>query len=64
MARTLRQDNGEPDDPAFLPALEEIELYTCSMTDNIQPESQLAAFQPFVSERQQAGRPVEAFFRR
>ena len=64
MARTLHQDYGEPDNPAFLPALEEIELYTCSMTDNIQPESQLAAFQPFVSARQQAGRSVKVFFRR
>jgi hypothetical protein len=64
MARTLRQDHGEPEDSAFFPALEEIELYACSLNDKTRPESQLAAFQPFVSARQQAGRPVKVFLLR
>ena len=63
IARTLLQDHEEPDDPALLPALEEIELSKDSL---LSPESQrgseLAAFGPFVSARQQAGRPVKVFF--
>ncbi|KAF8473650.1 hypothetical protein DFH94DRAFT_137259 [Russula ochroleuca] len=64
IARTLLQDHEEPGcDLAFLPALEEIELGKNSMST---PESQrgleLAAFEPFVSVRQQAGRPVKVFF--
>jgi len=67
IARTLfqdHQDHGEPDDLAFLPALEEIDL-----GEKLKPfyeserRSQLAAFQPFVSARQRAGRPVKVFFR-
>ncbi|KAH9994203.1 hypothetical protein BJV77DRAFT_1066840 [Russula vinacea] len=63
IARTLLQDHEEPDDLALLPALEEIELSKGSL---LSPESQrgseLAAFGPFVSARQQAGRPVKVFF--
>jgi hypothetical protein len=43
--------------------LEEIELAkNLSLTDESQRELELAAFQPFISERQQAGRPVKVFF--
>ena len=65
IARIFLQDLEEPDDGvAFLPALEEIELEKddwLSRTRQNGPE--LAAFQPFVSARQQAGRPVKVFFR-
>jgi hypothetical protein len=51
------------DDPSFLPALEEIELGKNPLWDSEgQRESRLAGFQPFVSARQQAGRPVKVFF--
>ena len=61
IARTLHQD-GEPDDPSFFPALKEINLGTKPFYES-RHRSQLAAFQPFVSARQQAGRPVKVFFR-
>lgn len=60
MARTLYQDNGEPDDLAFLPALEQIDLG--QEPSESQRESQLVAFQPFVSARLQAGRPVKVLW--
>ena len=54
IAHTLLQDHEEPDDdPTFLPSLEEIELPWLA---------EVAAFQPFVSARRQAGRPVKVFF--
>jgi hypothetical protein len=60
IARTLLQDHEEPDgDPTFLPALEEVELSKDSLSTR---ESDLAAFGPFVSARQQAGCPVKVFF--
>jgi hypothetical protein len=65
IARTLLQDHEEPDDGlTFLPALEEIELgKNPSSTHESQYGTELAAFQPFVTARQQAGRPVKVFFR-
>jgi hypothetical protein len=65
IARVLPQDLEEPDDDglAFLSALEEIELgKNPSLTDESQRGPELAAFEPFVSARQQAGRPVKVFF--
>ena len=64
IARTLRQDHEGPDDVlAFLPTLEEIELgKNPLLTDESQRGPELAAFQPFVCARQQAGRPVRVFF--
>ncbi|KAH9995468.1 hypothetical protein BJV77DRAFT_1093431 [Russula vinacea] len=65
IARVLPQDLEEPDDDglAFLSALEEIELgKNPSLTDESQRGPELAAFEPFVSARQQAGRPVKIFF--
>ena len=64
IALYLLQGHEEHDDNlVFLPALEEIELckypeanYDSSYEAHI--KSQLAAFEPFVSARQQAGRPV------
>jgi hypothetical protein len=63
IARTLLQDNEEPDgDLDFLPSLEEIELGTnSSLTPESQHGPELAAFEPFISVRQQAGRPVRVF---
>ena len=63
MARTLHQGLEGPNDLVLLPALEEIQLgknfrFTCE----IQRAHQLAAFQPFVSTRQQAGGAVKVFF--
>jgi hypothetical protein len=61
VTRALSQleDHGGPFDRAFLGALEKIELCKCTFcTAETQVASQLAAFQPFVSARQQAGRPV------
>jgi len=52
-------------DFAFLPVLEEIELcmpLISSTNSEDQPASELVAFQPFVSARQQAGRPVRIFW--
>jgi hypothetical protein len=62
IARTFLQahEEGGGDELAFLPALEEIELGEETFED--ERESRLAAFQPFVSVRQQAGRPVKVFF--
>jgi hypothetical protein len=64
IASVLHEDCGE-DNRAFLPALEEIELCTgSSWTHQDQTLSEdvvLAAFQPFVSARQQASRPVRVF---
>jgi hypothetical protein len=65
IAYTLLQDHEEPDNvPALFPALEKIEIgdgdYWTSQTRS---ESQLAGFQPFISARQRAGRPVKVFFR-
>jgi hypothetical protein len=66
IARSLLQDNEEADgDLDFLPALEEIELGKSTLaTDESQRGPELTAFQPFISARQQAGRPVKAFFTR
>jgi hypothetical protein len=64
IARALLQDHGDPDDDfSFLSALEEIELGKNPSTDESQCGRELAAFEPFVSARQQAGRPVKVFFR-
>jgi hypothetical protein len=61
IARALLQDHGDPGDNfAFLSALEEIELG--KLTDKSQRGCELVAFEPFVSARQQAGRPVKVFF--
>ena len=63
IARALLQDHGDPgDDLAFLPALEEVELEYPSVTEESQCGPRLAAFEPFVSARQHAGRPVQVFF--
>ena len=64
IARALFQDLERlGDDLAFLPALEEIELGKDELrTDESQRRDQLAAFEPFVSARQQAGRTVKVFF--
>jgi hypothetical protein len=62
IARILNQDHGNPDELSFLPVLEEIDLGEKPI-DESQCRSQLAAFEPFVSARQQAGRPVNVFFR-
>ena len=60
-ARILLQDHQGPDDVlAPLPALEEIQLVKNSLSS--QHETELAAFEPFVSVRQQSGRPVKVFF--
>jgi hypothetical protein len=68
IARNLLPNHEEPDDNlALLPALEEIELRMYRLaaleTDwhGIQRDLELEAFQPFVSARQQAGRPVKVF---
>jgi hypothetical protein len=62
IAPTLLQDDGEPDDLPFFPALEEIDLGENSSTLVSECESQLAAFQPFASVREQADCPVKVFF--
>jgi hypothetical protein len=62
IARSLLQNYEGPDDLAYLPALEEIDLGKTSLTSESERESQLAAFQPFASVRQQAGCPVKVFF--
>jgi hypothetical protein len=65
IASTLLQAYKEPDDVlGFLPALEEIDLgkdpfWDCESELESRPRSRLAAFQPFVSARQQTGRPVK-----
>ena len=65
IARILLQDHKGPDDDAlaFLPVLEEIELVENTLlTDESQRGPQLTAFEPFISARQQADRPVKVFF--
>jgi hypothetical protein len=66
VARLLRERiRVSPDDHdhPFLPVLEEIELGKDRLaTDESQSADELAVFQPFVSARQQAGRPVKVFF--
>jgi hypothetical protein len=60
-ARILLQDHEWPDDVlTSLPALEEIQLGESLPESQRGPE--LAAFEPLVSVRQQAGRPVKVFF--
>ena len=61
MARILHQDHGKPDELSFLPVLEEIDLGQQPFGES-QRGAELAAFEPFVSARQQAGRPVKVFF--
>ena len=71
IARTLLRNHGEPNgDLAFLPALEEIELgEDLSFTDDSDSDgderergAELAAFEPIVSARKQAGCPIKVFF--
>lgn len=65
IARALHQGHGGSG-PAFLPALEEIELCTYSFqTLQNQPAigaAEMEAFQPFISARQQTGHPVKVFW--
>jgi hypothetical protein len=61
VARILHQDHGKPDELSFLPVLEEIDLGQQPF-DEGQCGAELAAFEPFVSARQQAGRPVKVFY--
>jgi F-box-like len=65
IARILLQGHEVPDDDvAFLPALEEIELEEIQEdSSSSQCEPELAALDAFISARQQAGCPVEVFFR-
>jgi len=63
MARTLHQGHEVLNNLVLLPALEEIQLDKNYLsTYEIERAQQLAAFQPFVSTRQQAGRPSKGFF--
>ncbi|KAF8484017.1 hypothetical protein DFH94DRAFT_820681 [Russula ochroleuca] len=62
IAHILHQDHGNPDELSFLPVLEEIDLGEKPI-DESQYGSQLAAFEPFLSARKQAGRQVNVFFR-
>jgi hypothetical protein len=64
IARTSLQDHEKfDDDLSLLPALEEIELGTNPLsTDESQRGTELAAFQPFISARQRAGRSVNVIF--
>jgi hypothetical protein len=61
---TLIQDHEKPGNYLpFLPALEEIDLgKNPFLTHESERARDLAVFQPFVSARQQAGRPVKVFF--
>jgi len=68
VALSLRQDDGE----AFLPFLEEIELSARPISRSAKgPDeeyqhcaaAELVAFEPFVSTREQTGRPVKVFHR-
>jgi hypothetical protein len=68
VALALQQDNGE----SFLPLLEEIVLSAPPISrSTIGPDeeyqhraaAELAAFKPFVSARERAGRPVYVFHR-
>jgi len=65
IARTLLQCHGDPDgDLPFLPALEEIGLgKNPLLTYETEHGRELAAFQPFISARQQLGHPVKVSFR-
>jgi hypothetical protein len=59
----LRDDEGPTAALAFLPALEEIQLGKGMLwTQKSHSETKLAVFRPFVSARQQAGRPVRISF--
>jgi hypothetical protein len=64
IARALYRDHGEPNnDLAFLSALEEIELgKISSLSNEYERGHELAAFEPIVSARQQAGCPIKVFF--
>ena len=57
----LHRDHGNPGELLFLPVLEEIDLGAKPFGEEC--ESQLAAFEPFISARQQAGLPINVFFR-
>jgi hypothetical protein len=59
LASCLQPNDGSPT-LGVLPVLEEIELCACRYFPEQEAEiaSRLAAFHPFVSARQQAGRPV------
>jgi hypothetical protein len=60
MARSLRE---QPNGVVLFPALEEIQLSEMVFIDDEDYRtSQLAVFQPFVSTRQQAGRPVKVAY--
>jgi hypothetical protein len=67
ISRTFPEESGRAFD--FLPALEEIEIERGTDTywnfgrnfESVR-ETQLAAFRPFVSARQQVGRPVNVFY--
>jgi hypothetical protein len=65
IARTLLQGHVKhAEDRAFFPALEEIELGRDEFwSRESQNESELAVFDPFISARQEAGRPVKVYFR-
>ncbi|KAF8484019.1 hypothetical protein DFH94DRAFT_334845 [Russula ochroleuca] len=63
IARILDQDHGNPHELSFLPVLEEIDLGQQPFHES-QRGPELAAFESFVSARQQAGRPVKVFFSR
>ena len=64
LAPTFLRDDEEPAAAlAFLPALEEIQLGKgMPLAPQSQSESKLKVFRPFVSARQQAGRPVKISF--
>ena len=59
----LRDDEGPAAALAFLPALEEVQLgQGMRLTPQSQSEGKLEVFRPFISARQQAGRPVRITF--
>jgi hypothetical protein len=59
----LRDDEGPAAALVFLPALEEIQLGKgMPFAPQSQSETKLKVFRPFVSARQQAGRPVRITF--
>jgi hypothetical protein len=66
VASALHQDYGRSTSLVLLSSLDAIELYMASYstteTTDMQRASELAAFQPFVSALQQAGRSVEISF--
>jgi hypothetical protein len=65
VARTFFQDHEGPDDVlAIFPTLEVLQLGEGKFwTRGAEVETSLTAFQPFVSARQLAGRPVQVVFR-